>query len=160
MKRFLLALALTLGLMVPAQAVEILTLPITTATSALVGSTFQFRSGPVAATNMSLQATFTYGSGGTSADAWVQTSLDGGTTWSDVAHFNFTTASARTIMNVAANTPALATITPGDGGALAVNTALSGVWGNMWRVKYTTVGTYAGNTKLLIDAIAVGLTPQ
>lgn len=160
MKRFLLALTLILGLITPVCASEILTLPITTATTAQTGSIFQLRSGPVAATNMSLQATFTYGSGGTTADAWVQTSLDGGSTWSDVAHFSFATTSLRTIMNVSSTASVLATVTPTDGGALPANTAVAGIWGPLWRVKYTTVGTYAGGTKLLIDAIAIGLTSQ
>jgi hypothetical protein len=40
------------------------------------------------------QAALVYGSGGTTVDAYVQTSIDGGTTWIDVIACHFTTASA------------------------------------------------------------------
>jgi hypothetical protein len=36
-------------------------------------------------------------------------------------------------------------------GTLAANTAKDGVLGALWRVKYTTVGTYAGGTTLNVD---------
>jgi hypothetical protein len=98
-----------------------------------------------------VQANFTYGSGGTSADAYVQTSLDGGTTWTDIANFHFTTASARKIYNLSAATAVASIATPGDG-ALASNTAVDGILGTRFRVKYVTVGTYAGGTTLQLDA--------
>jgi hypothetical protein len=159
MKRILLALLLTLGLSAPALASEILTLPITTAVTAVTGSTFQLRFGPGAqAQNMTLQATLVYGSGGTTVDAWVQTSLDGGSTWTDVANFHFTTvAPFRLVQNVSAVTAVVAAVTAQDG-ALTANTAVSGMFGNQWRVKVTTTGTYAGGTVLHVDAIGVGLT--
>lgn len=98
-----------------------------------------------------LQAKFTYGSGGTSADAYVQTSLDGGTTWIDIANFHFTTASATFIKNLSSLTPETTNITPTDG-SMAANTAQDGVIGDRFRVKYTTVGTYAGGTTLEVVA--------
>ena len=69
------------------------TLPITTAVTSQVTPALIKRD--FAPESLVIQANFTYGSGGTSADAWVQTSLDGGTTWTDIANFHFTTASAR-----------------------------------------------------------------
>ena len=51
----------------------------------------------------------------------------------------------------------VASITPTDG-AMTANTALSGVFGNQFRIKYQTTGTFAGGTTLRIDAIANGLT--
>ena len=45
--------------------------------------------------NVSIQCNFTYGSGGKSADAYVQTSVDGGTTWIDLAECSFATTTAR-----------------------------------------------------------------
>lgn len=96
-----------------------------------------------------LQATFAYGSGGTSVDAWVQTTFDGGATWIDVANFHFTTASARFLFNLSALTPITTEYTPTDG-TLTANTCKDGVIGDAWRVKYTSTGTYAGNTALTI----------
>jgi hypothetical protein len=47
-----------------------------------------------------LQANFTFGSGGATVSAFVQTSFDGGETWPDAANFSFTTASAIAIFNL------------------------------------------------------------
>ena len=98
-----------------------------------------------------LQATFNYGSGGTTVDAWVQTSVDGGATWIDVANFHFTTASARYLFNLSSLTPVTTEATPTDG-TLAANTSKDGFLGPLWRVKTTSTGTYAGGTTLQIDA--------
>jgi len=107
---------------------------------------------------MLCQGTFVYGSGGTSGTFWVQTSLDGGLTWADVFAFGVTTASLRQIMNIVAGTPKLAPITLTDG-ALTVNTAIDALIGDLWRVKWTTVGTYAGNTQMSIDLGPGNLVP-
>jgi hypothetical protein len=101
-----------------------------------------------------LQGTFTYDSGGTSADAWVQTSIDGQNSWLDVCNFHFTTASGRFAFNLSALTPVATEYSPTDG-TLAANTAKDGILANWWRVKLTTVGAYAGDTSLRIDAQAV-----
>src|SRR5947207_2214902 len=88
-------IALTLSLLTPASAVTLLTLPITVASGPSVSQTFQLRPGPggrFLPTTMTIQGTFTYGSGGTSTDAYIQTSIDGGGTWADVANFHFLTA--------------------------------------------------------------------
>jgi hypothetical protein len=101
------------------------------------------------------QAVFTYGSGGTSAKFWVQTSLDGGVTWLDVMSFAFLTATATKMSAVVTTTALAAAATPSDA-ALADNTILSGVLGDQVRVKYTSVGTYAGGTTIAIGAVAKG----
>src|SRR5215469_14788250 len=45
---------------------------------------------------LSAQANFTYGSGGTTVDVYIDTSIDGGSTWINIIHFTqFTTASGR-----------------------------------------------------------------
>ena len=100
----------------------------------------------------------TYGSGGTSAEAWVQTSIDGGTTWTDVTNFHFTKAWARFLYNLCSATPVTNEYTPIDG-ALAPNTSKDGLIGPMWRVKYTSVGNYTDDTMLRVDAYAYGVTP-
>src|SRR5262245_56043463 len=107
-----------------------------------------------APTSISLLAIFTYGSGGTTAKAWVQTSMDNGTTWFDIANFAFTTASATKLSSITANiAPATQGATPTDG-SLADNTINQGVLGNRYRVKLTTTGTYAGGTTLAINLFA------
>jgi hypothetical protein len=140
----------------------ILNQAITTAVTAQVGSLFQFRGGAGGqgnGVNAAIQGTFTYGSGGTTADAWVQTSFDGGTTWCDVANFHFTTANARFLFNLLASTSVTTQATPTDG-TLAANTSVGGLIGNLWRVKYTTTGTYVGTTlRVDVGGLGTGIVP-
>lgn len=99
-----------------------------------------------------IECQFMYGSGGTSAKVWVQTSLDLGQTWIDVACFAFTTANATKVINLSGLTPVTAAITPSDG-AMADNTVQDGVMGSSWRAKLTTTGTYANTSmSLRMDA--------
>src|SRR6185369_18093939 len=49
---------------------------------------------------VSLEASFKYGSGGTTCVAIVLTTFDGGTTWRQIARFDFTTASATKVANL------------------------------------------------------------
>lgn len=127
---------------------------ITTAQSAAVTTALQVQS-QAGVSSLTLQGTFTYGSGGTSADAWVQTTLDGGVTWTDIANFHFTTSSARFIYNLSALTAVTTEYTATDG-TLSANTAKDGVIGHQFRVKYTTVGTYAASTTLRVDVVGRG----
>lgn len=160
MRRLLLGLLLAL-ICIPAQAVTLLNTPVTTAVTAIVTPSFQVRPGPggrFLPATMALYANFAWGSAGTTADGWVQTSFDGGLTWCDVANFHFTTAIAKSILNVTSSKALVAIATaPCTDGTLAVNTANDGVFGTLWRVKYTTTGTYAATT-LRIDAVTSGLT--
>jgi hypothetical protein len=93
------------------------------------------------------QGNFIYGSGGTSGTFWVQTSIDGGLSWCDVFAFGVLLANLRQAMNVVAITPKLTTASIAiTDGSLAANTAIDALVGELWRVKYTTVGTYAATT--------------
>jgi hypothetical protein len=105
-----------------------------------------------AARSICAQANFTYGSGGTTVDAYLQTSVDGGNTWIDIAQFHFTTASARVAFNLSSLTPVTTEYTVTDG-ALAANTAKDGLLGPLFQVKLASTGTYAGTT-LAIDVAA------
>ncbi|TIO72237.1 hypothetical protein [Mesorhizobium sp.] len=102
--------------------------------------------------NLIVQANFAYGAGGTSVDAYLQTSLDGGQTWIDIANFHFTTSAAVKVYNLYSGTPKTTAVTPTDG-ALTANTAVDGVLGALYRCKYVTVGTYTGATSLSIDVV-------
>lgn len=102
-----------------------------------------------------VHASFVYGSGGTSAKYWIQTSLDLGTTWVDVMCFAFATTTAKKVSGVRMDIALAAGITPTDG-TLADNTILDGLLGDRLRVKYTTVGTYAGTTTIAIHGTSQG----
>lgn len=104
---------------------------------------------------LAVQAIFLYGAGGTTTDAYIQTSLDLGVNWIDVMNFHFTTAALSKVSAVVNSTALAAGATPADG-ALANNTILSGLLGDRIRVKYVTVGTYTGATSLALDAIVKG----
>ena len=95
----------------------------------------------------SIQANFTWGSGGTSLKVIIETSLDQGTTWIEVARMAFAAASEENIVNLSGLTPKTTPITPA---ALADDTCQDGVFGDRWRARILTVGTYAGNTSLAI----------
>lgn len=101
---------------------------------------------------VALHCNFTYGSSGTNAKFWVQSSLDGGTTWHDVACFAATTATKVRIYNLSNRTPVTSIATPTDGTA-ADDTSVDGILGDRLRVKYTTTGTYAGSTTVVISAV-------
>lgn len=122
---------------------SLLAVAITTAVSAQLGPVYKYYEG--SPRDLLVQANFAAGSGGTSADAYVQTTVDGGLTWTDIANFHFTTTSARRLYNLSSLTPDTTIATPGDG-ALTANTAVDGLIGSQLRVKYTTVGTYVGAT--------------
>ena len=113
--------------------------------------------------NLTIQANFTYGSGGTSVDAYIQTSLDGKTTATDIANFHFTTSSQRYGCNISSlqpnGTPLSSSTAPDKqtpnqaltDGSMANNTAADGILGPYVRVKYQSSGTYAGGTTLQVD---------
>lgn len=102
--------------------------------------------------SLTLQGVITVAGGGTTAKAWVQTSLDGGATWMDIANFAFTTSTAARAYHL---TPvAVTTIATPSDGTLADNTAVNGFLGPVIRVKLTTTGTYTGASSFVIHAVA------
>jgi hypothetical protein len=104
-----------------------------------------------------VQASFVYGSGGTTLKARVQTSLDYGTTWCDIYCFSVTQTSVVNVINLSALTSVTTPYAPSDG-TLAANTAKDGILGPMFRVKTTSTGTYAANTTLRIDLYLPGVS--
>jgi hypothetical protein len=113
------------------------------------GSNLQLLDSP---RSLLIQGNFTYGSGGTTVNAYVQTSLDGGLTWTDIAQFSFATASGRFLYNLNSQTTHATQVTPTNG-ALTANTAVDGVLGPLYQVQVVTTGTYAATT-LRIDVSA------
>lgn len=98
-------------------------------------------------TAVTIEASFAYGSGGTTCKVWVQTSFDGGTTWRDVAEFDFTTATAVKVANLSG----LLSKAVSAYAALSSEGVTDGVLGDRLRAKVTSTGTYA-NTTLAVRA--------
>lgn len=86
---------------------------------------------------------FAGGAGGTSVDAYVQTSTDGGTTWIDLANMHVTTSAFAKGINIISDLGVTTQATFTDG-SISANTAVSGFIGELLRVKYTSVGVYTG----------------
>lgn len=99
-------------------------------------------------TSVSVQATFVYGSAGTTVVAVVQTSLDQGASWIDILRFDFATSNAKKVGNVSA----AGALAPAAVAALGAEGKLDGILGDRLRVKVTSTGTYAGNTSLSMRA--------
>lgn len=112
------------------------------------GTTWNFRtqgSNKNTPRNLTILGKLTYGSGGTTFDAYLQTSFDGGVTWTDVCNFHGTTASFAKYFNINSQGAALSTPAQTDG-TITSDTAKDGTLGALLRVKLTTTGTYAGGT--------------
>lgn len=95
-----------------------------------------------------LVANFTWGSGGTSVAAIIQSTLDG-VQWFDIARFDFTTASAAKTATIVRSAAAAATIASLVLASEGVN---AGRLGGKLRAKLTTLGVYSGNTSISIRA--------
>ena len=128
----------------------LLSATITTAVTATTTTAVTLRSD---VRSIGIHCNFDYGSGGTTAKFWVQTSFDGGTTWVDIAAFAHTTSDLRRVVNLSSNT-AVTTLYTATDGTLTDDTVKDGVIGGQIRVKYTTTGTYAGTTTINIYMVA------
>jgi hypothetical protein len=127
-------------------------LPATTITTAVTGVTstpVQVKDTPPE--NVVIQCNITGGTGGSTLDVWIQTSVDGGTTWQDLANCHIVNTPVRQLWNVSALTAATSPVASADG-QIAANTATSqGLLGSRYRVKYTSTGTYSGGTTIQVD---------
>ena len=101
---------------------------------------------------LSVQMRLSYGAGGTNIKAYLQTSLDQGTTWIDIACVLFGTAGEVAVFNLSGLTPKTVQLTPSDG-VLADDTVVDGVLGDRFRVKVISTGTYASSTTLAIRVL-------
>lgn len=95
--------------------------------------------------SLSAQFRFAPTGGGTSVKVYLQTSLDGGTTWVDIACVAFTTSAGVKAVNLNAGTPKTTPVTPTDG-TLTDDTCVDGLIGTLVRQKVVSVGTYTANT--------------
>lgn len=101
---------------------------------------------------LTVQFRFIYGSGGTNAKAYVQTSFDDGVTWVDIACVLFELANETRLLNFSGLTPKTTQVTPTDG-SLTDDTAVDGLLGDQFRVKVVSTGTYA-STMLSASLVA------
>jgi hypothetical protein len=124
---------------------------ITTAAAGTTTTPVKFQSG---ANYFGVHCKLVYGSGGTTIKVWVQTSLDGGLTWTDIMNFAHTTASLSrfSAVNNYPSTP-LPPVTALTDATLADNTVLTGLLGQQVRLKFTTTGTYGGATTLSLYGV-------
>lgn len=102
--------------------------------------------------NVSVQSKLVYAAGGTTLKVYLQTSLDGGASWIDVAAHAFTTASATKVSAVRGDVALAAAYVPTDG-TLTDDTIKDGLLGDRWRVKYVVAGTYTGATTLTVNVV-------
>jgi hypothetical protein len=143
----------------PAAAVDLINIPVTTAVTAQVSPTFQLRAGPgagVVPSSMAVQGTVT-GTAGTSITWWLQASFDGGTTWCDALAFSHVAAGRAAGVVLSNPTAGVAPAACTDGTATPPFVQ-NGIYAGLWRVKYSSVGTWTtGN--LRIDAFGNGIVP-
>lgn len=95
-----------------------------------------------------IDARLAYGSGGISVIAKIQTSINQGTTWIDIARFDFATAGLEKIITVT-KASIVSAYTVID---LAAEGGISGVLGDRLRCVVTSTGTYTGSTTLAVRA--------
>ena len=145
-KLFGIIFAIALALNGPAWASNLCNVGITTA---VTGSTTAAVSGFGAPTSMSVEGRFAYvASAATSADVYVQTTIDG-SNWFDVANFHWTTASAWALSNAVTGT-SVPNVALGSG-VLASNTVQGGALTNQYRCYITTAGTYGSGTNITVN---------
>jgi hypothetical protein len=128
----------------------ILNVPITTAVSLQVGSTFQVRGGPGSGdvpSSLGVQGNVT-GTPGTSIQWWLQFSYDDGLTFCDA--LSFTHVAANRCAGAAMSSPSgglvPAVVTDGT---MLTGVVTAGVFTGLVRVKFTSVGTWVlGNLRI------------
>lgn len=92
---------------------------------------------------VTIDARLAYGSGGTTTVVVVQTSINQGSTWIDIARFDFSTAGAEKVVNLSGLTPRTS---PLSVAALGSEGSVDGILGDRLRAVVTSTGTYAGST--------------
>jgi hypothetical protein len=103
--------------------------------------------------SLTVSLRFVYGSGGTAVKVYLQTSIDGGTTWDDIACWAPSNANASKRWNFSALAIFAAPVTPTDG-AMPDNTMQNGLLGDLVRLKVVSTGLYGGNTALVGRMVA------
>lgn len=103
-----------------------------------------------------LEAKFVREGGGTTCKVWVQTSLDGGITWFDIACFAFTTSTANKLHVVRVDAPTAITAGVAPASATLADDTVLNVLGDRLRTLRTTTGTYTGDSHVEVHAVILG----
>lgn len=124
---------------------------ITTAASSGIKNTV---TGLIGITSCIFQCIFKYGGAldSPTATVYIQTSLDSGKTWFDIANFAQAQVSLSRVMSINSATVRSLPFTATDG-TLPNNTAQSGMIGDRLRVKFVSTGTYTNDTTCKVVAI-------
>jgi hypothetical protein len=153
-RRALLGLLVALAFVAPvaAQTRSLGLIPQTTLAAAgtYVGEVVRIPAGTL---GLALESKFVRAAGGTTTKVYVQTTLDGGTTWVDIACHAFATTTASKVSAVKVNVAVTGGTTPTDA-TLTDDTVLDGFLGDRIRVKYVVAGTYSGASSLTVVAVA------
>lgn len=104
-------------------------------------------------TALSCQARFLYGSGGTQVNVFIQTSLDQGATWIDLANIQFTTSSGTEEINLSGLAAVTTPTAPGYL-TLAANTTFNGPLGDRLQAQVVSQGTYGSGTLVSVRCVA------
>ena len=102
---------------------------------------------------LAVQSAIVVAAGGTSTKVFLQTSLDGGLTWVDIAQHAFLVTTAKKVSAVRAAIAMAGGYTPTDG-TLADDTIKDGLLGDRMRVKWVVAGTYTGASSITVTAVA------
>jgi hypothetical protein len=138
----------------------LLNVAITTAVTLQVGSTFQLRGIGAGVVPSSIAAQGTcVGTVGTSMTWWLQTSFDGGGSWCDAMAGTHTAAGRIAGIVLSSPSAGVAPTGPINDGALAAPGVTNGMFGGLWRIKYSSVGVWTlGN--LRIDTFGNSMVPS
>ena len=102
---------------------------------------------------LAIQGSLVRAGGGTSVKVYVQTSLDGGASWCDVACQTFATTTAKKVSALRTSIALAASYTPTDG-SLADDSIKDGLLGDRIRCKSVITGTYTGASSITVTAVA------
>lgn len=138
----------------------LLNVVITTAVAGQVGSIYQLQGGPASGilpSSMAAQGTCV-GTVGSTMVWWLQTSFDGGGSWCDALCASH--AAAGRLAGIVSSCPAAGVnpVVPTDGTATPP-LAINGMFAGLWRVKYTTTGTWT-NGNLRVDVFGPRVGPS
>lgn len=101
---------------------------------------------------LSCKVQFYYGSGGTQANVYIQTSLDTGNSWLDLANIQFTTANGVEAINLSGLNGVTTPTAPSNLG-LTANTTFNGPMGDRLQAVVVSTGTYGGNTAAAVNCV-------
>lgn len=96
-------------------------------------------------TELTVQARWSPTGGGTSLIAYIETSIDGGVSWVDIARIDYATGSRLAVFGIVSGSLAVATYA-----ALSSEGTRAGFLGDRLRLRYTSTGTFSAGSQLTV----------